>query len=80
MQIATIVDNTGQYAEFVHKETIAEINKEFPRLGWSSTPGCAFSRTVREEGSRKPWAHTTKMGVETFAGQIEGNEVMRKFE
>jgi len=80
MQIATIVDNTGQYADFVHKDTIAEVNKEFPRQGWSSTPGCVFAETVREEGRCKPWAHTSKMGVEAFATGIEGNEVMREFE
>lgn len=80
MQIATILDNTGQYAEFVHEQTVQEVNREFPRMGWSSVPGCAFARTVREEGSVKPWCHTTKMGVETFAGMIEGNEAMRAFE
>lgn len=80
MQIATILDNTGQYAEFVHEDTTKEVNKEFPRLGWSSVPGCAFASTIREEGSVKPWCHTTKMGVEAFAGGIEGNEIMREFE
>lgn len=80
MQIATIVDNVGENADFVHKETLAEINREFPRLGWTSKPGCAFASTVREEGRVKPWCHTSKMGVEEFAQGIEGNSAMREYE
>lgn len=80
MQIATIFDNLGDNNEFVEPTTIAEVNKEFPRLNWSSCKDCKFASTIREEGRVKPWAHTTKMGVEAFATGIEGNKVMARYE
>lgn len=70
IQISTLVDNTGAFAEqLVHMETVKNVVKAWPRLGWS---GC-FSSTVRKEVELKPWSHTTK--IENFAEMIEGNNV-----
>ncbi len=69
-----MIDNVGLNPEFVHAETIERVTGAFPRLKWS---GC-FAETIREETGRKPWSHTTV--IERFAEQVEGNELMGKYE
>lgn len=72
LQLATIFDNMGGHEELVHKDTIASVCKEYPRLGWSK----CFHDTIREENSLKPWAHTTKLGEEDFPNGVLNNELM----
>lgn len=74
IQISTLVDNTGDYAQLVHLETVKNVVGVWPRRGWS---GC-FASTVRREVELKPYSHTTK--IPRFAESIEGNEVMKQFD
>jgi len=72
VQLATIFDNVGGHAELVHRGTIEEVVKAWPREGWS---GC-FARTIREENGLKPWAHTTALGEDDFPEGVLGNKLM----
>jgi cyanamide hydratase len=74
IQVATLLDNAGQFAELMHRDTVRNVAKEFPREGWS---GC-FAGTIRREIETKPWAHST--AIENFAEMVEGNEGMREFD
>lgn len=82
IQQATLFDNAGHFSEWVHRETVANVCKEFPREGWS---GC-FGKVIRREIDTKPWAHSTAIegpfagGKGTFAEMVEGNEVMKEFD
>lgn len=74
IQVATLLDNAGQFGELVDRETIASVVEAYPRYKWS---GC-FASTVREEVGAKPWCHSTH--IERFAEKVEGNELMEPFE
>ncbi|KAJ5552026.1 hypothetical protein N7535_000027 [Penicillium sp. DV-2018c] len=76
LQLATIFDNTGRYAELVHSSTIEDVSKHFPRLQWSQ----CFASTIGEEIGLKPWAHTTTLGEKEFAEHVLGNTLMRPYE
>ncbi|KAK3323974.1 hypothetical protein B0T19DRAFT_218908 [Cercophora scortea] len=76
IQLATIHDNMGGHAAIVHADTRADVNKAFPRDGWSR----CFAATIREENSLKPWAHTTHLGEEEFPRGVEGNELMAEYD
>ncbi|KAK0750910.1 hypothetical protein B0T18DRAFT_435456 [Schizothecium vesticola] len=76
IQLATIYDNIGGHPELVHAETKVDVNRVFPRGGWS---GC-FAATVREEMRLKPWAHSTHLGEREFPEGVEGNELMGEFD
>ncbi|WEW57943.1 cyanamide hydratase family protein [Emydomyces testavorans] len=76
IQLATIFDNTGSYADLVHPATIEDVSKHFPRLGWSN----CFAATIRRENGLKPWAHTTALGVEEFPSKVLGNKLMAPYE
>jgi len=65
----------GYHPAFVHPDTIADVVKHYPRLGWS---GC-FSSKIREEVAVKPWCHTTALG-EAFPRDTANNELMKRFE
>ncbi len=69
-------DNMGGNAELVHKETIEDVVKHYPRQKWSS----CFAATIRKENGLKPWAHTTSLGEEEFPGGVEGNELMAPYD
>jgi cyanamide hydratase len=58
----------------VHKETIENVTREYPRMKWS---GC-FAATIKEEIGAKPWSHTTV--IDRFAEQVEGNKLMEPYE
>ncbi|KAL1876460.1 hypothetical protein Daus18300_002704 [Diaporthe australafricana] len=75
IQLATVYDNMGDNPEIVHLDTKADVNKAFPRLGWSK----CFSATIREEVGLKPWAHTTHL-EEDFPRGVENNKLMAEFE
>lgn len=75
IQLATIFDNMGGHAELVHKGTIEDVVKHFPRKKWSS----CFAATIRKENELKPWAHTTALGEEDFPVGVEGNKLMEPY-
>lgn len=75
IQLATVYDNMGNNPELVHPDTKIDVNKTFPRLGWSK----CFSATIREEVGLKPWAHTTHL-EEDFPRGVENNKLMAEFE
>lgn len=69
-------DNMGMHKELVSEETIRNVVKVYPRLGWSK----CFAATIREENGLKPWCHTTALGEEEFPNGVLGNELMNKYE
>ncbi|KAI2465111.1 cyanamide hydratase [Annulohypoxylon bovei var. microspora] len=76
IQLATIYDNMSTNPQIIDPVTRDEVNKAYPRKGWS---GC-FSKTIREENSLKPWAHTTHLGEEDFPEGVEFNELMKPYD
>lgn len=76
IQLATIFDNMGGNAGLVHRETIEDVVRHYPRKKWSS----CFAATIRKENGLKPWAHTTAMGEEEFPGGVENNELMAPYD
>ena len=76
IQLATIFDNAGKFADYVHKDTIEDVNAKWPREKWL---GC-FAETVKKEMSEKPWSTTTRLGVEDFPKMIMANDLMRPYE
>ncbi|KAK2759445.1 hypothetical protein FQN54_002923 [Arachnomyces sp. PD_36] len=76
IQLATIFDNTGAYADAVHPSTIEDVSAKFPRKSWSN----CFAATIRRENELKPWSHTTTLGEETFPAKVLGNELMAPYE
>ncbi|KAF3919223.1 hypothetical protein AA313_de0205267 [Arthrobotrys entomopaga] len=76
IQLATIYDNMGGNPEMVHVNTRVDVNKAFPRDGWSK----CFHDTIREENATKPWAHTTHLGEEDFPNGVLGNKLMAEYD
>ncbi|KAE8360844.1 hypothetical protein BDV27DRAFT_133871 [Aspergillus caelatus] len=76
LQLATIFDNTGAYAECVHPATIEDVSHHFPRMSWSH----CFAATIRRENELKPWSHTTTLGEDAFPAKVLGNKLMEPFE
>ncbi|KAI1818711.1 hypothetical protein GGS20DRAFT_526584 [Poronia punctata] len=72
IQLATIYDNMGGNQGLIDETTRLNVNKAFPRKGWS---GC-FAKTIREENGLKPWAHTTHLGEEDFPEGVKNNKLM----
>jgi len=75
IQLATQFDNMGYREGYVHKATIEDVVKAYPRRGWS---GC-FSRKIREEVRVKPWCHTTAL-EEKFPHDVENNRLMAPYD
>ncbi|RYP48476.1 hypothetical protein DL769_011197 [Monosporascus sp. CRB-8-3] len=76
IQLATVYDNMGRNPALIDRATLVDVNKAWPRMGWS---GC-FAGTIREENGLKPWAHTTHLGEEAFPEGVENNELMKLFD
>ncbi|KIH89821.1 cyanamide hydratase [Sporothrix brasiliensis 5110] len=76
IQLATIYDNMGGNPGLVHPDTKVDVNKQFPRNGWSA----CFAKTIREENGLKPWAHTTALGEEAFPEGVLHNKLMAEFD
>ena len=76
LQAATLLDNTGRFGALVHADTVAAAVAAWPRLGWS---GC-FRGVIAREGARKPWCHSTVIGIEAFQAQVAGNALMNAYE
>ena len=66
----------GGHAELVHKGTIEDVTKNFPRNKWSS----CFAATIRKENALKPWSHTTALGEEAFPEGVLNNELMAPYD
>ncbi|KAL9004734.1 MAG: hypothetical protein Q9188_002461 [Gyalolechia gomerana] len=76
IQLATIFDNMGGHEELVHKDTIEDVTRNFPRNKWSS----CFAATIRKENGLKPWAHTTALGEEDFPNGVQNNKLMEPYD
>lgn len=76
IQLATVYDNIGANPYLVHADTRVDVNRAFPRRGWS---GC-FASTIREELRLKPWAHTTHLGREEFPNGVLENKLMEEYD
>ncbi|KAI4247155.1 MAG: hypothetical protein LQ352_006206 [Teloschistes flavicans] len=76
LQLATIFDNMGGHEELVHKDTIENVTRHFPRNKWSS----CFAATIRKENELKPWAHTTALGEEDFPNGVLNNKLMEPYD
>ncbi|RYO83833.1 hypothetical protein DL763_007712 [Monosporascus cannonballus] len=76
IQLATIYDNVGGNPALIDRATLVDVNKAWPRMGWS---GC-FAGTISEENGLKPWAHTTHLGEKAFREGVENNELMKPFD
>ena len=74
IQLGTLLDNVGAGSQYVHKETLAAITKEWSRTGWS---GC-FKATVEKEKRLKPHAMVSR--IEGFEDMIMNNKTMKEFE
>ena len=66
----------GNHSELVHKATIENVVKNYPRQKWSS----CFASTIRKENGLKPWAHTTALGEDDFPKGVENNQLMAPYE
>lgn len=71
-----IKDNMGGHSELIHRETIEDMTKHFPRNKWSS----CFAATIRKENGLKPWAHTTALGEEDFPNGVLNNRLMAPYD
>jgi cyanamide hydratase len=60
----------------VHKGTIEDVVRAFPRDKWSA----CFAATIRKENGQKPWAHTTHLGEREFPEGVEGNKLMEPYD
>ncbi|WVQ98376.1 hypothetical protein IAU59_005499 [Kwoniella sp. CBS 9459] len=67
IHLGTLLDNIGAGEELVHKDTIVNVVKAYPRPGWS---GC-FRATVEKEKAHKPYAMVSRIGG--FEQAIEKN-------
>lgn len=76
IQLATIYDNVGKFGEIVHADTRVDVNKAFPRNGWSR----CFADTIQEENRLKPWAHTTHLGELDFPNGVLENKLMEEYD
>ncbi|KAK4444877.1 hypothetical protein QBC34DRAFT_414155 [Podospora aff. communis PSN243] len=76
IQLATIYDNVGKFAGIVHADTRVDVNKAFPRGGWSR----CFAGTIQEELALKPWAHTTHLGERDFPEGVMENKLMEEYD
>ncbi|KAL8962143.1 MAG: hypothetical protein Q9193_001410 [Seirophora villosa] len=76
IQLATIFDNMGGHKDLVHKDTIQDVTREFPRKKWSS----CFAATIRKENGLKPWAHTTALGEDDFPNGVLNNQLMEPYD
>lgn len=71
LQISTILDNVGLNTDLIHPDTLAAVNKEYPRHGWLN----CFADHIDNENSKKPWGHTSSLGVPDFRDNVLANKV-----
>lgn len=71
LQIATILDNVGKHTELIHPDTLDYVNRQYPRDGWLD----CFAGAIDNENEKKPWGHTSSLGVEEFRSDVLKNLV-----
>lgn len=71
IQICTILDNVGLNPELIHKDTLDAVNKAYSRKGWLQ----CFAGAIDNENTRKPWGHTSKLGVDKFREDVLANKL-----
>lgn len=71
LQIATILDNVGKHTQYIHFDTLDYVNKKYTREGWLA----CFAASTDNENAKKPWGHTSKLGVPDFSEAILSNPV-----
>jgi cyanamide hydratase len=76
VHLATLFDNTGKFADKLHKQSVDDVVAHYPRLKWS---GC-FKAVLEVEVGAKPWCHTTFIGIKNFKGMIDGNDLGKPYE
>ncbi|KAK4173630.1 hypothetical protein QBC36DRAFT_245037 [Triangularia setosa] len=73
LQLATVYDNMSLRPYLIHPDTKVDVNKAYPRKGWS---GC-FGTAIGEEKRLKPWGHTSHLGWEVFENGVRENAFMK---
>lgn len=76
IQLSTLYDNTGGNPDLLHADTRDDVNRQFPRDGWSR----CFADVIGDELALKPWAHTTHLGEKDFPDAVLGNELMAEYD
>ncbi|KAM3122907.1 hypothetical protein CJJ07_003589 [Candidozyma auris] len=71
LQIATILDNVGKHTQYIHPDTLDFVNKKYSREGWLD----CFAASTDNENAKKPWGHTSKLGVPDFSKAILANSL-----
>lgn len=71
IQISTILDNVGKNDHLIHKDTLKAVNEKYTRDGWLE----CFAGAIDNENMRKPWGHTSALGVKEFRDGVLGNEL-----
>lgn len=71
IQIGTILDNVGLHTHLIHEKTLDAVNTQHLRDGWLS----CFANAINNENKRKPWGHTSALGVEKFPQDVMANKV-----
>lgn len=71
IQIGTILDNVGLHTHLIHKDTLDAVNRQHPRDGWLD----CFAAAINNENKKKPWGHTSKLGVNKFPDDVMANKV-----
>ena len=72
IQLVTLLDNVGQNLDLIDRQTIDDVNKNYPRYDWQN----CFAKTIRKENALKPWSHTTALGVDDFPNGVLANKEM----
>lgn len=76
IHFGTLLDNTGQWEQLVHRGTVDDVMAAWPRLRWSA----CFCAVLHDEGERKPWSHTSSLGVGRFQAAVRANQLMNAYE
>ena len=76
IHFGTLLDNTGQWEQLVHPGTVDDVVTVWPRLRWSA----CFCAVLQGEGERKPWCHTSSLGVARFQAAVRANQPMKAYE
>ncbi|KAI8066730.1 hypothetical protein BC940DRAFT_302158 [Gongronella butleri] len=76
IQMGTTIDVIGRNPELYDPNTIDDIVKKYPRLGFN----CHFADLMDKECAHKPGCHTTQGASINFIDRIRGNKVMEKYD
>ena len=71
IQISTILDNVGLNHQYIHSDTLDAVNKKYPREGWLN----CFAAAIDKENLKKPWGHTSALGVDKFRDDVLANSL-----